>query len=126
MQGKRAALLKNASRFPGMAFKPRESLSMKIFFLIMLVIVSAAPFAWAGGDTVELRDGTTVSGDIIAQGNTTSIPGRTGSISVDAAEIWIATSDGLKKIPASEIKTIHFGPKLQPSETPVDPAGKVS
>lgn len=97
---------------------------MRVILFLFLGFLYAIPAVWAGGDTVEMRDGTTVFGDIIAQGNVTSVPGRTGSVSIDASEVWIATSDGLKKIPASEIKTIHFGPKLHPSETPVDPKEK--
>jgi hypothetical protein len=99
---------------------------MKVFIFLSSLMVAAAA-AWAGGDSIEMRDGTTISGDIIAQGNVTSIPGRTGSVSIDAVEVWIATKDGLKKIPTSEIKTIHFGPKLQPAtETATDLSEKVS
>ncbi len=93
---------------------------LKIFLILCICAIPAS--GWAGGDTIELRDGTVVSGDIVARANATNLSGQAGSIMIDAAEIWIATPDGIKKIPASDIKTIRFGSNIVPAQAPAVPA----
>src|SRR5690242_14628765 len=75
---------------------------------IFLILFSIIPFsnAFASGDEIELRDGTKIEGSVIAQGNVTQIPAQASAI-FDTTEIWISTSEGIKKIPTSKIKTIH-------------------
>lgn len=72
--------------------------------LLAAVILS---FAWgsvclAGGDEIEMRDGTRVKGDIIAQ---------------NSAQLYLATPDGLKKINTLDIRKISFG--ARPPGTPL-------
>ncbi len=85
--------------------------------LLSIFLFIAAFNASAGEDSLEMRDGSILVGDIIAQGKVTAIPGQVGSIVIDSSEIWIVTANGLQKISMSEIKTIHFGPKIDSKKT---------
>ncbi len=71
---------------------------------MIAVILSAAWSAagFAGGDEIEMRDGTRVKGDIIAQNST---------------QLYVATPDGLKKINTLDIRKISFG--ARPPGTPL-------
>ena len=63
--------------------------------LLLLLLVLAAPL-WAGGDTIEMKDGRLIKGHIVAK---------------NAMQIYIDTgTEEVERIDVSEIAKIHFGP----------------
>ncbi len=70
---------------------------MKLFFLTAFLLLSAT--AWAGGDSIILKNGTTLEGDILFASGTGFV------ISVDGKAEHISISD---------IRQINFGPTVIP------------
>lgn len=64
--------------------------------LLSLALVCLTSAAWAGGDTIRLKDGKTYHGDILFTNNTNYV------ISVDGEAV---------DVPMSQIRTIEFGPR---------------
>ncbi len=60
-----------------------------VFMLLFPVL------ALAGGDEIELKDGSKLQGDVIAK---------------NAFQLYLSTKDGVKKVDMSNIRKINFGP----------------
>ena len=82
---------------------------MEIRSLIFFVLLSflALPLVFAGGDRIEMEDGTEITGDIVTR---------------NSSQIYVDTAKEVKRVDVSEIKTIHFGPVLvSKPKIPQDP-----
>ena len=65
------------------------------------MLVSPLP-VFAGGDEIEMKDGSTLKGDIVAR---------------NAGQLYLSTKEkGVIRVDLSKIKEIHFGPVLQKNE----------
>lgn len=80
----------------------------RIKFTVFVLCLLSLCFSSAFADEIELRDGTLITGTILAQGTTTQIPTQTQSALFNAPQFWIDTKDGLKKINVSDIRNIRF------------------
>ena len=71
-----------------------------LILLAAFMLVSPLP-VFAGGDEIEMKDGSVLKGDIVAR---------------NAEQIYLSTKDkGVIRVDASEIHEIHFGPSLRTS-----------
>jgi hypothetical protein len=95
------------------------NVKLSLFFLFLLTLSFRA---WAGGDVVVLNDGTEISGNIIAQAETTDLSPQKRSILFNSHQVWIDTPDGLKKVDTSDIKQIRFGPRAAATLPPASPS----
>lgn len=95
---------------------------MKYAWLFLPFFLGASFSVYAGGDTIELRDGTKVSGNIVAQGEGIDLSPQKRSVLFNSKQIYIDTEEGLKKIDMTDIKTIHFGPRVMPRQAPTPEA----
>ena len=73
----------------------KRSRNQKWICFLLLFLFTLLPFAFAGGDEIEMEDGSVLHGDIVTR---------------NAAEIYLGTQDGVKRVEMSKIKTIRFGP----------------
>jgi hypothetical protein len=99
---------------------------MKRFLFSVLILACLARLAHAGGDTIELRDGKKISGNIIAQGEGFDLSPHKRSVLFNSKQIYIDTEDGLQKIDLTEIKSIQFGPKTFPQNSSPAPSPSTS
>jgi hypothetical protein len=76
------------------------------FFALSLILLMAPPAVFADGDEIELKDGSSLKGDIIAK---------------NAVQVYLSTKDkGVIKVDLSDIRKIHFGP-VPPEQKPQMP-----
>ena len=84
-------------------------LTVIILALFLIFFFARMGSSQTGDDSIDLRDGTTIYGEVIAQ---------------NASQLYVATDDGVQKINIRDVKTIHFGPHVSIPTVQPEPSEK--